>query len=368
MSMRILYLTLLAACAFAADIVDPKDCTEFPCLIFNDEFDFLDHDVWEHEVTMSGGGNFEFQAYVNNRSISYIKDSSLVIKPALMSEWKGEDFLTSGNLNLWGMNGRGDVCTGNAFWGCDRTGTPTNLINPILSARLRTLTDFAFKYGRIEVRSKMPRGDWLWPAIWMLPRNWPYGLWPASGEIDIVESRGNDVYGELGNEYGGTTLHWGPFWPHNRYDLTHVEYKAAQTSFADEYHVWRVDWTKDKLEAFLDDELVMSVDPVTNFWDFGEFGDNIDNIWRSGEKMAPFDQKFYIILNLAVGGTGGFFPDDIPGSNKPWSNTSPTAFLDFWNARDDWLPTWKQGETSISEKAALFIDYIKVWKMESPEQ
>ncbi|WP_348226136.1 hypothetical protein, partial [Salmonella enterica] len=88
-----------------------------------------------------------------------------------------------------------------------------------------------------------------------------------------------------------------------------------------------------------------------SFWEFGGVGDNIDNIWNSGEKMAPFDQKFYVILNLAVGGTGGFFPDGIPGANKPWSNTSPTAFKDFWNGRGDWLPTWQQGESRISEKA-----------------
>jgi len=363
--MRALCLLLLAASAFAAEIVDPKDCTAFPCLIFNDEFDFLDHDVWEHEVTMSGGGNWEFQVYGNNRSTSYTRDSTLFIKPALVSEWHTEDFLTSGEINLWGMNGRGDVCTGNSYWGCDRVGNAVNIVNPVQSARLRTMTDFAVKYGRIEVRAKMPRGDWLWPAIWMLPRNWPYGLWPASGEIDIVESRGNDDFGTLGNQYGGTTLHWGPFWPHNRYDLTHAEY--GPSGFADDFHTWRIDWTADKMEAYIDDVLQLTVDPGSNFWDFGGFDSigDIDKIWSTGEKMAPFDQKFYLILNLAVGGTNGFFPDDIPGANKPWSNTSPQAMLDFWNGRNDWLPTWKQGEDKISEGAALQVDYVKVWKMES---
>ncbi|MDK2413416.1 hypothetical protein QHH03_30465, partial [Aphanizomenon sp. 202] len=104
---------LLACGALAADIVEPEDCASFPCMIFEDNFDYLDNDVWEHELTMSGGGNWEFQAYVNNRSISYTRDSTLFIKPELTANWKGDDFLTSGTLDLWGMNGRGDVCTGN---------------------------------------------------------------------------------------------------------------------------------------------------------------------------------------------------------------------------------------------------------------
>ncbi|XP_053646901.1 beta-1,3-glucan-binding protein [Cherax quadricarinatus] len=364
--MKTLCLLLLACGAFAADLVEPEDCTGFPCLIFNEEFDYFDHDVWEHEVTMSGGGNWEFQVYLNNRSISYTRDSTLFIKPDLTSNWQTEGFLTSGDLNLWGMNGRGDVCTGNSYYGCERTGNAVNIINPVMSARLRTLSDFAFRYGRIEVRAKMPRGDWLWPAIWLLPRYWPYGLWPASGEIDIVESRGNENYGNLGNQYGGSTVHWGPNWQRNMYELTHTDYAASDGSFANSFHTWRLDWTKDNMLFYLDDQLQLTVDPGTNFWDFGGFGNELDNPWKAGSKMAPFDQKFYVVLNVAVGGVNGFFPDGI--TDKPWSNGSPQAALDFWNGRDSWLPTWEQGEGRISENAALQVDYVKVWKMESVDQ
>lgn len=57
-----------------------------------------------------------------------------------------------------------DLCTGNNYWGCERAGNPTNLVNPIQSARLRTVNSFAFKYGKIEVIAQMPKGDWLWPG------------------------------------------------------------------------------------------------------------------------------------------------------------------------------------------------------------
>lgn len=62
-----------------------------------------------------------------------------------------------------------------------------------MSARLSTINSHSIKYGRVEVVAKLPRGDWLWPAIWMLPVNDVYGAWPASGEIDIMEARGNGI-------------------------------------------------------------------------------------------------------------------------------------------------------------------------------
>ena len=100
--------------------------------------------------------------------------------------------MVSGSVNIWGGS-PADVCTSNAFYGCERSAAASgNYINPIRSARLRTAKSFSLKYGRVEVRAKLPKGDWLWPAIWMLPTYQEYGTWPVSGEIDIMESRGND--------------------------------------------------------------------------------------------------------------------------------------------------------------------------------
>ena len=91
-----------------------------------------------------------------------------------------------------------------------------------------------------------------------------------------------------------------------------------------------MDWNKDGMTFYVDDVLQMTVDPGSSFWDFSGMGDDVDNIWASGDKMAPFDQKFYMILNLAVGGTNGFFPDGVSSNpTKPWSNGSPHAMLDF---------------------------------------
>ena len=128
----------------------------------------------------------EFEAYLNNRSISYARNGTLHIKPAFMADSMN---LASADLNLWSGD-PATTCTDNFDYGCERVGG-ANIINPIASAKLRTAETFTFTYGRVEVVAQMPAGDWLWPAIWLMPTEAAYGPWPTSGEIDIAESRGN---------------------------------------------------------------------------------------------------------------------------------------------------------------------------------
>lgn len=105
-------------------------------------------------------------------------------------------------------------CTETQWFGCDRQGTATNIINPTRSARFDTWNSFRFRFGTMEVRAKMPAGDWIWPALWMMPRFSVYGGWPASGEIDLMEMRSNRALfsgaTHVGNQQAGSTLHFGP--------------------------------------------------------------------------------------------------------------------------------------------------------------
>ena len=165
-------------------------------LALEDEFDDFDLSLWKHELTLGGGGNWEFQYYTNNRSNSFVENGTLHIRPTLMAEEIGEAAVRGGfTLNIWGTQ-PADHCTGNAFFGCERcAGCGGNVLNPIKSARIRTAESFSFTYGKVEVRAKLPRGDWLWPAIWMLDN--PYGFQPtirmADGllaERSILWSRG----------------------------------------------------------------------------------------------------------------------------------------------------------------------------------
>lgn len=347
------------------------DLTVAPCngLIFEENWDDLNMEVWQHEMTMGGGGNWEFEYYNNNRSNSYVRDNTLFIKPTLTSDNYGEAFLTSGTLDIWGAS-PADQCTGNAYYGCSRSGNPSNLINPIQSARLRTVNSFTCKYCRVEVEAKLPTGDWIWPAIWMLPKHNRYGQWPASGEFDIMESRGNpdlkDPSGtSQGNDAFGATMHWGPWFPLNGYEKTTNQ---AHGNFAEEFHKYTLDWTEESATFYIDDKELLKVDPGSEgFFSYGEFdtaNPGIDNPWtNSNDKMTPFNQEFYILLNVAVGGTNGYFPDGWTNGNgpKPWTNNSPTAFKDFWDARGNWYPTW-QPEVNNGENAAMQVKTIRVWQ------
>lgn len=130
----------------------------------------------------------------------------------------GEDKMRMGyDMNIWGST-PGDYCTSNQFFGCERSSNGNKYINPLVSGRLRSVNSFSIKYGRVEFRAKLPKGDWLWPALWMLPAQNAYGSWPVSGEIDIVESRGNAAgYPPGGVDTFSSTLHWGTSVDQNKY-------------------------------------------------------------------------------------------------------------------------------------------------------
>ncbi|CAB3361568.1 Hypothetical predicted protein [Cloeon dipterum] len=339
-------------------------------LIFEDNFTKLDPQKWTHEITMAGGGNNEFQIYWNgsvappNASANvFITDSSVLnIKPNFLATTYSENFLTSGNINL------GKYCTASWNNGCNRTGSGSLILPPITSARLHTINTFNFRYGTVQVRAQLPAGDWIWPAIWMMPKRSTYGTWPRSGEIDIMESRGNRDLGSfnggtnIGVEMSSSTLHWGPDTANNRFRKTNWERKTAKGNGYDKaFHLYEVQWTPDYIKFSIDGNETGRVTPSSGgFWQLGNFSSSLTNIWANGTKMAPFDQEFFLILNVAVGGTTGMFPDGISNPKpKPWSNASPnTAFKDFWSKRADWEPTWKTDGTT-----ALKIDYVRVYAL-----
>eukprot|EP00808_Paulinella_micropora_P000624 g51708.t1 len=323
---------------------------------FYDDFKTFDLSTWEHEITMGGGGNWEFQMYWNNRTNSYVRDGILYLMPTLMSGYIGESKLTSGHtLDLWGSGTPASKCTGNAFYGCSRTsGGGGNILNPVLSARIRTVNTVTLQYGRVEVRAQLPRGDWLWPAIWLLPKYNMYGDWPASGEIDIMESRGNAAgYPAGGNNVISSAIHFGPSWDADTY-LT-GQTGLSWGSFADSFHTFGLFWNEEGLYTYVDHDSnrVLQVPFNQTFWErSGKGRQGYANPWMGASRAAPFDQEFYVILNLAVGGTNGYFPDNQGG--KCWQNSSPHAINDFWNCRNSWLPTWR------GEDAAFKIDWIVV--------
>ncbi|KAI9138770.1 concanavalin A-like lectin/glucanase domain-containing protein [Paraphysoderma sedebokerense] len=326
------------------------------CLIeaATDNFDSLDK--WSQANELDGGGNWEFQWYSDSTNNTYIKDGKLYIVPTLTTEKLGEEAVTGNTPDgKFVLTIPADKCTGRAmFFGCERTAAKgANIINPIMSGKL--MSKFTIKPGsRVEVKAKLPQGDWIWPAIWFLPKNRVYGEWPLSGEIDLMESRGNLNVPNGANSVG-STLHWGLSFEENRYPKTHATINKTSGTYADDFHLYTLDWTTKGITMYTDGQVVFNIDftKIGGFWKFGEFT-NGTNPW--GDSLAaPFDQEFYMILNVAVGGTANYFPDDMAG--KPWKNKDSDAMVKFWNAKDKWLPTWPTGENL--QNRAMVVDYVK---------
>ncbi len=128
---------------------------------------------------------------------------------------------------------------------------------------------------------------------------------------------------------------------------------------SDDFHVYGLHWTADRLYTYIDDpsNIVLDVDMTEkSFFEFGEFPASYENPWRDDEINAPFNRDFYLIINLAVGGTAGYFPDGVAG--KPWSDKSSNSVNEFYAAKDKWYPTWQNDDVSFQ------IDSVKVWRFD----
>ena len=161
------------------------------------------------------------------------------------------------------------------------------------SARINTHGKFAVRYGRVEGRIRTPAGQGLWAAFWMLPSDSPYGAWPASGEIDIMEA-----FTRRPAPFIQGVVHYGMAWPRNAYSAKRYE----GVDPADAFHVYALEWDAEQLRWFVDDVHFHTV-PNTTYWNC--YKDDA-NAYRHGPESAPFDQPFHLLLNLAVGG-------DLPG-------------------------------------------------------
>ncbi len=147
------------------------------------------------------------------------------------------------------------------------------------SARLRSKGSGDWTYGRFEIRAKLPRGRGTWPAIWMLPTDRVYGNWPASGEIDIMEHVGYDmnrihatVHTETFNHMLGTQIG------------TNIVTENVDTQF----HVYTLEWRPGQVDVYVDDIRYFTA---------------TDN--GTGPAAWPFDQRFHLLLNVAIGGNWG---------------------------------------------------------------
>lgn len=163
------------------------------------------------------------------------------------------------------------------------------------SSCVTTQDSFAFRYGRMEVRAKIPTSSGSWPAIWLLGNRWD---WPNNGEIDVMEFYiKNGRQSILANACWGSAQAWTAVWDESVTPFTHFTDKAADWDL--QYHVWTMDWDEDFIRIYLDEELLneINLSRTTN----GGWQGNTENPFSND--VEGFGA--YILLNLAIGSNGG---------------------------------------------------------------
>jgi beta-glucanase (GH16 family) len=249
----------MAPAAWPADAPsDPPVSPQTSALAFADEFDGPagtppDPARWTHEVNGGGGGNNELQFYTDSTDNAALDGEGHLVITARKEN--------PANYQCW-------------YGTCEYT-----------SARLNTATTFTQAYGHIEARIKVPRGQGMWPAFWMLGDNIGDVGWPNCGEIDVMENIGREpstVHGSLhGPGYSGGN------------PITGTYTLPDGGVFADDFHTFAVDWTPDQISWSVDGAVYQTNTPA----------DTNGNPW-------VFDHPFFVILNVAVGGNWPGSPDD----------------------------------------------------------
>ncbi|RYY89021.1 MAG: glycosyl hydrolase family protein [Chitinophagaceae bacterium] len=224
--------------------------------------------------------------------------------PGYTLAWSDE--FNSSALNTgWWSNQNGDGCPNLCGWGNNEleyyTDRSENLFfqdgkmiiearpeayggRAYTSSKILTSGKKTFKYGRIDIRAKLPKGKGIWPALWLLPESNVYGGWPRSGEIDLMELVGH----EPGKVYG--TLHYGP--GPGSTQISRGYTLPGGATFNDEFHVFSIEWKQDQIKWLVDGNVFSTV----NRADIGSMN------W-------PFNEQFFLIFNLAVGGNWPGNPD-----------------------------------------------------------
>lgn len=240
---------LLFGCTSQNDMEDSKQLNDWDRegwnIIWQDEFDgaSLDINKWSHEVGGHGFGNNELQYYTDDSSNSFVDNGILHIR---------------------------------AKYEPAGIGSPNNLRN-FSSARLRTVGKGDWQYGRIDVKAKIALGQGIWPAIWMLPSDWIYGGWPKSGEIDIMEHVGHDegrIHGSVHTE------------SYNHIIGTQRTNSKLIENVKTLFHIYSIEWSEQKIDFFIDDTLHFT----------------FKNDFKNDFRTWPFNERFHLLLNVAVGG------------------------------------------------------------------
>jgi beta-glucanase (GH16 family) len=224
---------------------------------------------WSYDLGGGGWGNQELEVYTDSRNNSYLDGQ--------------------GNLVIAALHPGAGQYT---------------------SARLKTQSLFTTEYGRVEARIKIPRGQGLWPAFWMLGDNIGSAGWPPCGEIDIMENIGR----EPATVHG--TVH-GPGYSGGQ-GISQL-FSLASGAFADDYHVYAIEWAPQRIDFFVDDHQYFTVTPAS----------------LPGGTQWVFDHPFFLLLNVAVGGSWPGSPD----AATVFPQKMPVDYVRVYHRAKRWFKT-----------------------------
>lgn len=253
-------------------------------------------------MTLSGGVSATANGTISNDDTredqAFVGYTSADNYPGYNLKWSDEFETTSVNMDNWtfeqgnhgwGNNELQDYTLSNTFLkeGLLAIEARKNSNGTYSSARMITADKVNCKYGRIDIRAKLPEGQGLWPALWMLGSNFFTTGWPACGEIDIVEligSQPNLIH---------ATAHWGSQGSSTSISHTNTRALSGGEKFSDEFHVYSLEWEEDNVRWYIDDVLYHQMTRAT-----------------VGNSNYPFNQEFFFIMNVAVGGNWPGSPSD----------------------------------------------------------
>ncbi|XP_052741897.1 beta-1,3-glucan-binding protein [Bicyclus anynana] len=301
-------------------------------VIFEDNFDTLREDVWQIEQYIpTDHPEYPFVSYQRLRSDPnvFVENGNLHIVPklqdALMSDHNQS--IETGSLDLT------DGCTRSE---CSKVAFGPNILPPIVSGRLTSIP-FAFTYGFVFIRAKIPRGDWLYPELLLVPLFKKFIGEKALASI-LKVARISDVLSGFKNFKGWNAdercINGGP----------HTSTQAAREERSGQFHEFALLWRPDLIKLSLDDVIYMD----SNVW-------WADPCYKDIQSDFQSSLQDYRHLSLGVAAGGSLFPDSIvtdAGHAKPWRNGDAKASLKFWQNKTLWLPTWTA--------PSLVIDYVKV--------
>ena len=292
-------------------------------LVWSDEFDQaqLNSTRWTPQVDGRGGGNREAQFYTADAV-------SILPSPASPSGYKGLALTARPIVNRDASNAHLLPSFRSFDVGAPNPHQPYPTQRWYTSGRVHS-RGVSFQYGRVDVRARLPPGSHTWPAIWLLPERQdgrsPATTWPNLGEIDVMEMAGKDdgVNGTCTTVSGA--LNYGTHWADHHYVTAH--HRLAQGRFSDDFHVFSILWEPARIQWLLDGQPFAAFEPRhlkrADMWVWGVEDARV----LAGDESRQ--NRFYVILNLAMGGTLG--GEDVPPQDqvkhggRRWEDIDVTA-------------------------------------------